>query len=581
MVEARGTIPERVRRALYGLSRGHCYALECDEPVIVLDGGQPVFVGEIAHIVAAVASGPRGGVNVPDRNAFENLLILCGRHHKIIDDVRTRGRYPVDVLREWKAKREAEFDTATREELHRLDDLPVRLPDLLVEAFRDATTELTATVDRLEATGQLTHDAARLLHAALARTANTGPGVGDGVPGVKEAFEEAYDAAGGASFLGLPSAAAYETGPGVVQHLRGARCGHPAVICAITGRAAVVITADLWNGIANIGGGRPSGGVHGVGFPVHTTGGDQRYIGPTVEQVPTAGGWWRTGTMRRAGDGQWIWIPDLAFDSNNAGDAETAFNSQSALDLRLRLAAQIPFAQDEPRLTASGRRRLTAELGEPEMTAIVAALAADRTGVPSELRWRPCADQFARNDSWGASYECVIHSAEGRPTIRGTLQFLMPDLMRSQRLASLVDVEIDFDGCQTEPCQPNTPVTRRLSHVEIAEFFITAWRLAFDVLPLALGEPVAGGDPGDRPRASLYIINERGQNIGGERTFRLGDLVDLAPFGSTHKTYQSRLDIAVVGRGSLSGHAARDVVRRALVRAAEDAGFDAADLVTW
>lgn len=55
------------------------------------------------------------------------------------------------MLREWKAKREAEFETATREELHRLDGLPARLPLLLVEAFRDATAELTVTVDRLEA----------------------------------------------------------------------------------------------------------------------------------------------------------------------------------------------------------------------------------------------------------------------------------------------------------------------------------------------------------------------------------------------------------------------------------------------
>jgi hypothetical protein len=455
-------------------------------------------------------------------------------------------------------------------------DLPTRLPALLVEAFRDATAELSATVDRLAAAGQLTHDTAQLLHVALAGTGNAGPGVGDGVPGVKEAFEEAYDAAGGASFLGLPSAEAYEAGPGVVQHLRGARCGHRAVISAISGREAVVITSDLWNGITRIGNGRPGGGVYGVGLPVYTTGGDQRYIGPTVDHVPTAGGSWRTGAMRRTADGRWTWIPDLAFDSNNAANADTAFNSQSALDLRLRLAAQIPFTQEEPRLTAEGRRRLTTELAKPEMTAIVSTLATGRTGAPPELRWRPRGDQFARNDSWGASYECAIHAAGGRPAIRGTLQFLM----RSQ-LTSIVDIEFDFDGCQTEPCRPNTPVTRRLSLAEIADCFTTAWSLAFDVLPLALGEPTADGDPGDRPRAGLYIINERGQNTGGERTFRLGDLVDPAAFGTTHKTHLSRLHIGVVGRSSLSEHDARDVVRQALVRAAEDAGFDAADLVSW
>ena len=285
--------------------------------------------------------------------------------------------------------------------------------------------------------------------------------------------------------------------------------------------------------------------------------------------------------MHRTADGRWTWVADLAFDPNNAGNVDTAFNSQLRLDLRLRLVAQIPFTQEEPRLTAAGRRHLTAELAKPEMTAIVAALAADRTGVPPELRWRPRTEQFARNDSRGASYECLIHAADGRPAIRGTLQLLMPDLMRSQQLTSLVDIEFDFDGCQSEPCRPNAPVTRRLSHREIADFFTTAWSLVSDVLPLALGQPTADADPGDRPGAGLYIINERTENTGSERTFRLDDLVDLAPFGTTHKTYLSRLDTGIVGRTSLPGHDARDVVRQALIRATENAGLDAADLVTW
>jgi hypothetical protein len=401
------------------------------------------------------------------------------------------------------------------------------------------------------------------------------------VAGLKEVFEEAYDDVGGASFLGLPSADAYEAGPGFVQHLRGARCGHPALICAIRGRAAVVITADLWNGISSIGNGRPGGGVHGVGLPVHTTGGDQRYIGSAVDRVPTAGGSWGTGTMRRTAEGQWTWIPDLAFDPNNAANADTAFHPQAKLDLRLRLVAQIPFTLEEPRLTAAGRRRLTAELAKPEMTAIVTALAVGRTEVSTDLRWRPRVDQLARNDSWGASYQCVISAPDGRPAIRGTLQFLMPDIMRSQYLTSLVDIEVDFDGCQIEPCEPNTPVRRRLSLVETAEFFTQAWCLAFDVLPLAMVEPRADVDAGDRPRADLYVTKERAQHTGGNRTFRLSDLVDLSPFGTTHRTDLSRLDIAAIGRGSLSEHDAHTVVHQALVRAAKDAGFDTADLATW
>src|SRR5262245_40677876 len=113
----RGTVTEPVRRALYALSGRRCYAPECDAPVVVIEGGEPVFVGEVAHIVGAVESGPRGDVAVKDRDAFANLLLLCGRHHKIIDNHRTRDRYPAEVLREWKAVREADLDAQVAAEL--------------------------------------------------------------------------------------------------------------------------------------------------------------------------------------------------------------------------------------------------------------------------------------------------------------------------------------------------------------------------------------------------------------------------------------------------------------------------------
>jgi hypothetical protein len=320
--------------------------------------------------------------------------------------------------------------------------------------------------------------------------------------------------------------------------------------------------------------------VHGVGFPISSTGSDHRYIGPAVRQVATAGGSWAGGTMIRNDNGLWKWIPDLAFDPNTSGDADMSFDSQSRLDLRLRLAARMPFVRDDPRVTAAGRRRLTAELAKPEMTAILGALAAGRIGVPAGLEWRPKEDQFARNDSWGVSYDCTINAAGSRPAIRGTLQHLMPNFRMSE-ITALVDVELDFDGCQAQPCLSNTPVGKRLTLMEIVDFFTSAWTIAFDVLPMALGEPGSDVDPGGRPRVSLYIVNERPQNTGGERTFHIDDLVDLSAFGTTHKKHLSRLDIAVLGRGSLPEHEVRDVVRKALVRVAENAGFDAADLVAW
>jgi hypothetical protein len=559
VTETRGPIPERVRRALYTLSRGRCYAPDCDQPVIVVEAGQPIFVGEIAHIVGATESGPRGRESIADREAFDNLLVLCGRHHKVIDNAHNIDRYPVEVLREWKAAHEAEFDTTTRSELRKLHDVPA----LLLDSFRTVTETLEETVARLEKTDQVTHETAKLLFAVLADTAHTGPGVGDGVPSIKEAFEEAYDAAGGASFLGLPSAEAYRAGPGFVQRLRGARCGHPAVICAIAGQPAVIIAADLWNGICEIGNGQPDG----VGFPLYTGGADAHYIGPGIGQVRTAAGLWQGGVMCRKADGRWTWIRDLAFDANNAGNADMAIRSESRLDLRLRLAAQILCREAQPRLTAAGRRRLAAELARTETTACVAT--------PNAVRlfgdagpWRPKTEPFGRNDSWGAAYDCSVSTPDGLVAARATAQFLMPNLMQS-RVTSLIDLELNQD------------VVGRLSHREIADFFTEAWALAFDVLPVALDRPDDDADPGDRPRADLYVINERPRNRGDQRAFAFNELVDLSAFGTTNKTHLDRLAIGVLGRGSLAEADAREVVRKGLVRAAEDAGFDSPDLAAW
>jgi hypothetical protein len=109
MAEQRGTISPKTRQALYAASRGFCYRPGCSEGVIAIQGALPVLVGQIAHIIAAVTAGPRGTAEVDDRDKFENLIVLCGRHHKLVDDAATCAQYPPEVLRWWKAEREAVY----------------------------------------------------------------------------------------------------------------------------------------------------------------------------------------------------------------------------------------------------------------------------------------------------------------------------------------------------------------------------------------------------------------------------------------------------------------------------------------
>jgi hypothetical protein len=106
---------------------------------------------------------------VPNREALSNLLLLCGRHHKIVDNVHTRHRYPSAELRRWKKQRETEFDAQTLAELDQLGSISKHLPALLVTSLKHTTARLSAEVDRLENAGQLAHESAGLLRAAVDR----------------------------------------------------------------------------------------------------------------------------------------------------------------------------------------------------------------------------------------------------------------------------------------------------------------------------------------------------------------------------------------------------------------------------
>jgi hypothetical protein len=71
------------------------------------DDDMSVAVGEAAHIIARSDGGPRGSVPIADwrRNGYDNLILLCGHHHTMVD--RQSRQYPVEVLQGWKAEHEA------------------------------------------------------------------------------------------------------------------------------------------------------------------------------------------------------------------------------------------------------------------------------------------------------------------------------------------------------------------------------------------------------------------------------------------------------------------------------------------
>jgi hypothetical protein len=99
--------PERIK--LWVRAGGRCefcntYLLEDELTMLTLN------LGELAHNVGRrkSARSPRGLHELPldRRNLAENLLLLCAKHHKLIDDKVARGEFTVEELRRIKFRHE-------------------------------------------------------------------------------------------------------------------------------------------------------------------------------------------------------------------------------------------------------------------------------------------------------------------------------------------------------------------------------------------------------------------------------------------------------------------------------------------
>jgi len=91
-------------RILWARSGNRCAYPQCRTEMA--PDGSKTTVGEIAHIIAKSPDGPRGGNPLPveERDEYENLILLCPTHHKIVDD--NEGEWAVERLKLLKVEHE-------------------------------------------------------------------------------------------------------------------------------------------------------------------------------------------------------------------------------------------------------------------------------------------------------------------------------------------------------------------------------------------------------------------------------------------------------------------------------------------
>src|SRR5580658_10128565 len=96
-------ITNRTRKILWIKAGGRCSM--CNEQLATdsTEEDDPSVFGEECHIVAQSSGGPRAD-EIADPDGYENLILLCRKHHKQVDD--QRSHFTVGLLRRIKSEHE-------------------------------------------------------------------------------------------------------------------------------------------------------------------------------------------------------------------------------------------------------------------------------------------------------------------------------------------------------------------------------------------------------------------------------------------------------------------------------------------
>ena len=143
-------------RELYIFSGNKCAMPDCKNVLIDEYG---TWIGEVAHIYAASDGGPRANTSLSqeERRGAKNLILLCRKCHKIIDD--NVEQYPAEKLFQIKEEHEGPYRKGLEQAKFKdcMDEYTTKLPDSLGawgimpsdEEFEDAFESLEKVIKDL------------------------------------------------------------------------------------------------------------------------------------------------------------------------------------------------------------------------------------------------------------------------------------------------------------------------------------------------------------------------------------------------------------------------------------------------
>jgi len=114
-----GNIPQKDQKILWGRSGNRCALPECQKPLVIekKEKDKESVIGVMAHIKGENPKAARYDTNMTDkeRNCYDNLILVCSDHHKMIDD--QFNTYTVEKLHQIKKQHELWIKNSTEKEM--------------------------------------------------------------------------------------------------------------------------------------------------------------------------------------------------------------------------------------------------------------------------------------------------------------------------------------------------------------------------------------------------------------------------------------------------------------------------------
>ncbi len=118
-------------KILWGRAGGRCSNPDCRADVTKTLQDKSIHYGEMAHVIANAAAGPRGD-GEGGNDTYENLILLCSNCHTLVD--KAPESYSRDTLLAWKKDREDEvIQAGTDRKFSTLPELKFEVGVLLAE----------------------------------------------------------------------------------------------------------------------------------------------------------------------------------------------------------------------------------------------------------------------------------------------------------------------------------------------------------------------------------------------------------------------------------------------------------------